>query len=104
MKLSKKFIEENIFYLKTGKRHRVCYDELCKSCENECKQSYKITAIACPAYKPKKKAGWRLLYYSIKFYYIYNKGFCRKVATKEKVIEKVAKRLVKERNIFLLVK
>lgn len=57
MKLSKKFIEENIFYLKTGKRHRVCYDELCKSCENECKQSYKITAIACPAYKPKKKAG-----------------------------------------------
>lgn len=54
MKLSKKFIEENVFYLKTGKRHRVCYDELCKSCKNECKQSYKIVAISCPCYISKK--------------------------------------------------
>ena len=36
---------------KTGRR---TYNDLCRRCENDCKQSFKAIIVCCPKYKHKK--------------------------------------------------
>lgn len=54
-KLSKKFKQENSFFLKGKNRQRIEYNEKCKNCQCECKQSYKAKTIFCPYYTPLPK-------------------------------------------------
>ncbi len=53
-KLNKKEIAEMDFYIKSGKRKRICYNETCKKCVNDCKQSYRTELVACPQFKTKR--------------------------------------------------
>lgn len=53
-KLSKKFCEEWAFYIKLGQRKRVVFNEKCKKCMHECKQSYRVEIIACKNFIKRK--------------------------------------------------
>ena len=55
-RLSKKYKLEWAFFL--DHRNRMKYNDLCKKCENECKQSFRAVIIDCPFMRksrPKKK-------------------------------------------------
>lgn len=54
-RLSKKAKQEWTIFLneKTGRR---TYNELCRRCRNECKQSFKVIVVACPRYRSKRSA------------------------------------------------
>lgn len=54
-KLSKKFCKEWIFFIKPGQRRRFTFNDKCRKCQNDCKQSYKCILINCNFYKPKRK-------------------------------------------------
>jgi len=57
-RLSKKYKQEWQFFL--DDRNRMKYNELCKKCERECKQSFKAIIIDCPyerKNRKKKKGG-----------------------------------------------
>ena len=57
-RLSKKYKQEWNFFL--DERNRIRYNELCKKCEKECKQSFRAIIIDCPferKNKKKKKGG-----------------------------------------------
>ena len=55
-RLSKKYKLEWTFFL--DDRNRMKYNDLCKKCERECKQSFRAVIIDCPFVrkdKPKKR-------------------------------------------------
>ena len=57
-RLSKKYKQEWQFFL--DDRNRMKYNELCKKCESECKQSFRAIIIDCPferKNRKKKKGG-----------------------------------------------
>ena len=57
-RLSKKYKQEWQFFL--DDRNRMKYNELCKKCERECKQSFRAIIIDCPferKNRKKKKGG-----------------------------------------------
>ena len=57
-RLSKKYKQEWAFFL--DHRNRMKYNELCKKCEKECKQSFRAIIIDCPferKNRKKKKGG-----------------------------------------------
>ena len=45
-RLSKKYKQEWAFFL--DHRNRMKYNELCKKCEKECKQSFRAIIVDCP--------------------------------------------------------
>lgn len=52
-RLSKKAkIEWSLFIGDNGRRQ---YNELCRKCRNECKQSFRVTVVECPKYESKRK-------------------------------------------------
>lgn len=57
MKIRKnnKYFEEYEFYIKKKKRRIICYNEECKKCKNDCKQSFRVEIICCPNMKILKK-------------------------------------------------
>ena len=52
-KLIKKFCEEWAFYIKPGIRKRVTFNEKCKKCKHDCKQSYRVEIIVCKNFNKK---------------------------------------------------
>lgn len=54
-RLSKKAKREWDFFInpKTGRR---TYNDLCRKCSNECKQSFKAVIVSCPKYRSKRSA------------------------------------------------
>lgn len=52
-KLSKKAKQEWAFFLnaKTGRR---TYNDLCRKCQNDCKQSFRAIIVDCPKYHSKR--------------------------------------------------
>lgn len=51
-RMSKKRKQELAFFL--NDRGRVAYNELCRRCRNDCKQSFRVTVIECRKYKSKR--------------------------------------------------
>ena len=51
-RMSKKRKPELAFFL--NDRGRVAYNELCRRCRNDCKQSFRVTVIECRKYKSKR--------------------------------------------------
>ena len=52
-RLSKKYKHEWQFFL--DDRNRMKYNDLCKRCEKECKQSFRAIIIDCPFERKKRK-------------------------------------------------
>lgn len=52
-RLSKKYIQEWQFFL--DDRNRIKYNELCKKCDRECKQSFRAIIIDCPYERKNRK-------------------------------------------------
>lgn len=52
-RMSKKRKEEWAFFLNA--RNRITYNELCRKCENDCKQSFRAVVVLCPNYKSKRR-------------------------------------------------
>ena len=52
-KLSKKLKQEYSFFISdiTGRR---TYNDLCRKCKNDCKQSFRAIVVFCPNYKSKR--------------------------------------------------
>lgn len=53
-KLCKKFCEEWTFYIRSGIRKRVVFNEKCKKCMHVCKQGFRAEIIACKNFKKKE--------------------------------------------------
>ena len=51
-RMSKHDKEEWNFFL--NNRGRITYNELCRKCERDCKQSFRATIIQCPEYNSKR--------------------------------------------------
>ncbi|MEG1083880.1 MAG: hypothetical protein RSC74_07675 [Hydrogenoanaerobacterium sp.] len=51
-RMSKKRKEENQFFLNS--RNRMTYNELCRKCQNPCKQSFRAKVIECLRYTSKR--------------------------------------------------
>lgn len=51
-RMSKKRKLELSFFL--NERGRVAYNELCRKCRNECKQSFRAVVVECPRYLSKR--------------------------------------------------
>lgn len=49
-RMSKKRKHELSFYL--NDRGRVTYNELCRKCQHECKQSFRAVVVDCPVIYP----------------------------------------------------
>lgn len=54
-KLSKKAKQENSFFLRGRNRQKIDYNEKCKKCQCDCKQSYNTKIVFCPYYTPLPK-------------------------------------------------
>lgn len=54
-RMSKKRRLELSFFL--NDRNRVTYNELCRRCRHDCKQSFRAVVIECPKYFPSVPAG-----------------------------------------------
>ncbi|MDD6563985.1 MAG: hypothetical protein PUF08_02770 [Clostridiales bacterium] len=52
-RLSKKLKREWAYFInpKTGRR---TYNDLCRKCRNECKQSFRAIVVCCPLYRSKR--------------------------------------------------
>ncbi|MCI9516659.1 MAG: hypothetical protein HFI80_06420 [Lachnospiraceae bacterium] len=50
--MSKKLKKELAFFL--NDRGRRSYNELCRKCQNKCKQSFRAVIIDCPCYLSKR--------------------------------------------------
>ena len=52
-RLSKKLKREWAFFMspKTGRR---TYNDLCRKCRNDCKQSFRVIVVSCPLYCSKR--------------------------------------------------
>ncbi len=51
-KMSNKRKQEWALFL--NERNRITYNDLCRRCANDCKQSYRSTVIQCRKYKSKR--------------------------------------------------
>ncbi|MCC8081729.1 MAG: hypothetical protein LIO80_06960 [Lachnospiraceae bacterium] len=51
-RMSKKRKEELAFFL--NERGRVSYNDLCRKCQRDCKQSFRAGLIECPRYLSKR--------------------------------------------------
>lgn len=51
-RMSKKLKKELAFFL--NERGRRSYNELCRKCRNECRQSFRAVIIDCPRYRSKR--------------------------------------------------
>ena len=51
-RMSKKRKQEWAFFL--NDRNRITYNELCRKCVHECKQSHRALVIECPRYYSKR--------------------------------------------------
>ncbi|MDO4324682.1 MAG: hypothetical protein Q4E24_01390 [bacterium] len=51
-RMSKKRRLELSFFL--NERNRVTYNELCRKCQHDCKQSFRAVVIECPRYLSKR--------------------------------------------------
>lgn len=54
LKMSKKRRQEWAMFL--DERNRISYNELCRKCQNDCKQSFRVLVIECPNYESKRKS------------------------------------------------
>ena len=54
-RLSKRAKLEWSFFI--GKNGRRQYNEVCRHCQRDCKQSFKAEIVVCPVYHSKRKAG-----------------------------------------------
>lgn len=56
-RLSKKLKQEWAFFLspKTGRR---TYNDLCRKCRNDCKQSFRAIVVSCPLYRSKRSVNF----------------------------------------------
>ena len=52
-RMSKKDKQEWDFYL--DENGRISYNELCRNCDRECKQSFRAVIISCPEYNSKRR-------------------------------------------------
>ena len=52
-RMSKKDKEEWDFFL--DEHGRITYNELCRKCDRDCKQSFRAVIVSCPEYKSKRK-------------------------------------------------
>lgn len=52
-RMSKKRKQEWALFL--NERNRITYNELCRKCQHDCKQSFRVTVIECPNYLSKRK-------------------------------------------------
>ena len=52
-RMSKKDKVEWDFYL--DENGRISYNELCRNCDRECKQSFRAVIISCPEYNSKRR-------------------------------------------------
>lgn len=52
-RMSKKQKQEWALFL--NERNRITYNELCRKCQHDCKQSFRVTVIECPNYLSKRK-------------------------------------------------
>lgn len=52
-RLSKKLKQEWAYFIspKTGRR---TYNDLCRKCRNDCKQSFRAIVVICPLYRSKR--------------------------------------------------
>lgn len=53
--LSEKFKKENSFFLKGKSRQKLVFNEKCKKCVCDCKQSWHVSVVCCPYYKATQK-------------------------------------------------
>lgn len=51
-RMSKKLKKELAFFL--NERGRRSYNELCRNCQYDCKQSFRVVIVACPRYLSKR--------------------------------------------------
>lgn len=49
MAKSKKWHEENAFFI--NDKGRIQYNDICKGCKKDCKQSFRVTIMQCPLYE-----------------------------------------------------
>ena len=49
MAKSKKWHEENAFFI--NDKGRIQYNDICKGCKKDCKQSFRATLMQCPLYE-----------------------------------------------------
>lgn len=56
-RLSKKLKQEWYFFIspKTGRR---TYNDLCRKCRNDCKQSFRAIVVSCPLYRSKRSVNF----------------------------------------------
>ena len=56
-RLSKKLKQEWDFFIspKTGRR---TYNDLCRKCRNDCKQSFRAIVVSCPLYRSKRSVNF----------------------------------------------
>ena len=52
MSRSQKWKFEWAFFLDTDGRRK--YNDVCRRCVYDCKQSYRVTIVSCPVYKSKR--------------------------------------------------
>lgn len=52
-RMSKRDKEEWAFFL--NDKGRITYNELCRKCERDCKQSFRAVIISCPEYDSKRR-------------------------------------------------
>ena len=52
-RMSKKRKQEWALFL--NDRNRITYNELCRKCQHDCKQSFRVLVIECPKYLSKRK-------------------------------------------------
>lgn len=52
-RMSKKRKQEWAMFL--NERNRITYNELCRKCQNLCKQSFKVKVIECPKFLRKER-------------------------------------------------
>lgn len=54
-RMSKRQKEEWSFFL--NEKRRKTYNELCRRCARDCKQSFRAAVIQCPKYRSKRAVG-----------------------------------------------
>lgn len=56
-RMSRKRREEWDFFL--NRRNRITYNDLCRNCRHDCKQSFRAQIVACRKYRSKRSETWR---------------------------------------------
>lgn len=56
-RMSRKRREEWDFFL--NRRNRITYNDLCRNCRHDCKQSFRAQIVVCRKYRSKRSETWR---------------------------------------------